>query len=69
MKQKARLENWYVMTFFGGQRCLIGEVYEHPRLSDGKEVATSAITDLDEVNNTAETQNTVYTLGKKADVR
>jgi hypothetical protein len=66
MKQKARLENWYILTYFSGQRSLIGEVYEHPLQPDGKEVATSRLLDLDEVNNTAETQNTIYTLGKKA---
>jgi hypothetical protein len=65
-KKKAKLNNWSKCPF---SESLIGNVEGHynSELSDGEKVRTSRIVKLDEENNTAETLNTIYTLGKKAE--
>lgn len=61
-KQTAHLENWKKSTFHNS---LTGYVTGHPKLEDGDLITTSKILNLDEENNTVETLNTIYTLGKK----
>ena len=48
--------------------CLIGRVYNHPRLSDGKVIATSFVLELDEELGYARTLNTYYKLLNKSSV-
>lgn len=57
MKQTAHLENWFRYSNF-----LRGIVSNHPKIEDGKEIVTSLLISFN--GETAETMNTVYTLGK-----
>lgn len=67
-----RIENWYegnpygYASLDGGTMCIFGEVYDDPRgrFEDGDSIRTSGIVKLDEENNTVETRNSIYTLGK-----
>lgn len=59
MKQTARLENWCLLC---GR--LHGEVYGHPLFPDGTTVSTGMVQQISDDRSTAETQNTVYELGK-----
>lgn len=66
-KPKVRLENWEESFFNPGS--LHGEAYGHPRFEDGTMVTTSYV-DEDKRKDykdgdVVETQNTLYTLGKK----
>ncbi len=45
--------------------CLIGRVYNHPKLSDGKIIATSFVLELNEALGYARTLNTYYKLVNK----
>ena len=63
-KPTARLENWYVYCCSRGV-LLCGEVFGHNRLTDGHGIHTSLVVALHN-DTTAETLNTVYTLGKPA---
>ena len=65
MKQKARLEKWTVIEA-AQISWLEGVVYDHPNTHlNGHRCHTSALISLDETGGTAETQNTIYTLGDK----
>lgn len=58
----SRLENWSVI---GGS--LVGIVFDDPRFSDGDIIRTTLLESLDLEKNTAQTKNTLYTLGKPFD--
>lgn len=60
-KQKARIENWSKFA----SDYLVGDVYGHPKLTDGSHIRTSRIEKMDEKE--CVTKNTVYTLGKPFD--
>lgn len=63
MDQEATLENW---IFLAGR--LHGNVFDHPRFSDGSFVHTSNVKPGEEVRegNIVRTANTAYFLGKPA---
>jgi hypothetical protein len=44
---------------------LIGRVFNHPRINDGKVIVTSIVLDIDEAKGWAQTLNTRYQLRKK----
>ncbi len=56
-KQTAKLKNWWYTG-----RLLIGEVYDHPHIPDGKVVNTSKVLYINKEIGIAETLNTVYIL-------
>ena len=62
-KKGGRLENWVEHPYLP---TIIGDVYDDPskRFTDGTNVQTSKIVKLDKENNTLETLNTIYELGK-----
>ena len=71
-KQCARLENWAVVpkgniatyqTLQAGNM-LVGKVFGHPTISEGKYIFTSPIVRLDSEANMVETRNTAYCLGE-----
>ncbi len=66
-KQECRLENWRVAELSTGT-VLLGEVYGHSVIKDGTRVTTGAVDDraLNSPKPWAETQNTVYQLGRRA---
>lgn len=61
MKQKVRIENWFV----GEDDRLIGKVYGHPIFPDGTEVITSRVVTFDRETNKVLTRNTEYELGQR----
>lgn len=63
-KQTAKLKNWKQITF-GESAYLEGIVSEHPTYPDGQLHRTSEVIYLDWENKTAETRNTIYTLGEQ----
>ena len=65
MKPIVRIENWRVIKLRGKPR-LYGDVCGHPRTGDEKSVVTSHILEIDEGLSKAETRNTIYLLGAKA---
>ncbi len=67
MKQKAHIENWSVQNAYGGGTYLIGTISKHPKqyIFHSDLQATSLLKSLDRESKTAETQNTIYTLGKE----
>lgn len=60
-KQRARLVRWRQEG-----DTLLGIVFDHPKLEDGTYVRTTPLVNIDLENHTAETQNTLYTLGAPA---
>jgi hypothetical protein len=63
------LEDWatgHHMFDPPGQICLFGVVKGHPKIDDGKEVATSYIQHIDLIKMEAQTQFTLYKLGKRS---
>jgi hypothetical protein len=58
-KPKARIDLWRQVGNF-----LMGRVYGHPTQPDGKIVATSELVKLEPDNKMAETENTIYELGR-----
>lgn len=67
-KQTAVINNWTIHRDRHGHFFLRGGVTDHPRQADFKSEVqeTSRVVLFDPANNTAETQNTVYTLGAPA---
>ncbi len=73
-KQKpcAKLENWAVVrranvaTYqeLRAGNLLVGKVFGHPRIAEGKFIFTSPIVSLDNKANTVQTRNTAYCLGE-----
>jgi hypothetical protein len=63
-QKPALLNPW--SRYMGGS--LIGRVYNHPRLSDGKIIVTSVVMEIDEVRGFARTLNTYYRLINKSTV-
>lgn len=63
-----RLEDWRVQ-FVGGSARLVGRAYGHPSpdVDEGEVVVTSEVRHIDFTNNTAQTRNTLYQLGRRAD--
>lgn len=61
-KHTARIDNWFVVG-----NCLWGNVTEHSlrEFNPDRLQRTSNLVSMSEVNRTAETENTVYTLGTK----
>jgi len=65
MKPTVRIENWRLINLRGKPR-LYGDVCGHPRTGHEKGVVTSHILEIDEGLSKAETRNTIYLLGAKA---
>jgi hypothetical protein len=73
-KQKpcARLENWAVVesaniASYQALRAgslLVGKVFSHPTIAEGKFIFSSPIVQVDEKTKVAETRNTSYCLGQ-----
>jgi hypothetical protein len=73
-KQKscARLENWAVVASANTAtyqalevgNLLVGKVFGHPRIEEGRFIFTSPIERLDAETNVVETRNTTYRLGE-----
>lgn len=61
MKQKVRIENWYI----DGNDILCGDVYGHSSLLDGASIKTGNLVMLNKNSCKAETSNTIYDLGKE----
>lgn len=65
-KNTAFIDNWIVVS-----GCLLGNITGHPNQNDFSEGAqiTSPIVSIDEANGTAETLNTIYTLGTRFKIK
>jgi hypothetical protein len=71
-KPSARLENWAVVesaniASYQALRAgslLVGKVFSHPTIAEGKFIFTSPIVRFDEKTKVAETRNTSYRLGQ-----
>jgi hypothetical protein len=63
-----RLEEWR-LKFVGGSARLTGRAHGHPSpdVDEGEVVMTSQVQSIDFINNTAQTRNTLYQLGQRAD--
>jgi hypothetical protein len=68
-----RIENWAVVADASNPytppecigKCLVGEVFGHPRFPDGSKVQTGQLIDLDLNSNRASTESgSEYSLGK-----
>jgi len=68
MKKTARIDNWVLWTNPKGDQQLIGTVSAHDRQDEFRSDTqiTSRIVKIDFEAGTAETLNTLYTLGTKA---
>ena len=70
-----RLENWMIIiqdikpyqSPELARAYMIGEIYNDNRFEDGKTIRTSTLVEFDIKNNTAETENTIYTLGNPSE--
>jgi hypothetical protein len=62
-KAHAHLDSW-VFTLVAGHPVLFGTVKGHPGHQEGAHVRTSKIVKVDLQAGTAETLNTIYTLGE-----
>lgn len=66
-KQTAHIDDWYLVDLWpiGSGQSLIGQVSKHPQQDSFKTKAqqTSMVVNLDLSAKTAETENTIYTLG------
>lgn len=64
MKQKAKINNWYIQAIGPGKYVLVGEIENHPKQHKfkGEEQMTSELLSIDFKNETAETLNTIYTI-------
>ncbi len=64
-KQTAFIKDWFLEKFPDGYR-LIGNIQGHSRQKEflSKQQVTSNVVRIDFINKTAETLNTVYTLGE-----
>ena len=71
-KPCARLENWAVvesanLASYQALRAgslLVGKVFSHPTIAEGKFIFSSPIVQVDEKTKVAETRNTSYRLGQ-----
>lgn len=67
-QQVVRLEDWTVVKSESiNSNVLMGRVFGHPRISDGSAIVTTRISHITERR--AETENTVYILGKEASAK
>lgn len=62
--QPPRLDDWCVVLAPDGQQHLVGQVWGHPRLIDGRTVITSPLVWIAEDRSAARTRNTLYALGR-----
>ncbi len=64
-KQTAHIDDWEVLNHPSGCRVLVGCISAHPRQEIFRTARqqTSKLLSLDDANGTAETLNTIYTLG------
>lgn len=60
--QKARIEDWYIDQ----DDCIVGKVFDHPKIDDGYSVRTSRVVTWSPMTMTAVTKNTEYILGKRS---
>ncbi len=67
MKPIAHIENWILYSTSEGAKWLTGEISNHPNQDNFRieRQHTSQIVSEDWENNRVETENTIYTLGKK----
>ena len=67
MKRTACIENWMEVPCYGGGTLLIGEIKDHPleHMFHNKRQMTTRILNINRKDGTAETKNTIYTLGKE----
>lgn len=62
------LENWDIVYFPGEMTSsLTGVVTNHPKITDGHRIISSALRELDGISMTARTANNIYTLGKRVE--
>ena len=63
MKQQAKIKNWSIEKYPYGH-VLVGNIFDHPRQKEfrGEVQVTTELFNIDFVNRTAETRNTLYTL-------
>lgn len=66
-KIQVTIEDWEVVNYFGCER-LAGKCFGHPKFPQGHDIFTSQIVKMDVEAGWVETMNTVYKLGKKAQV-
>lgn len=64
-KPHVRIKSWRIANY-GDELSIYGEVYGHPRLTDGHRIVTSLILHIDEQNGIVETRNTIYHLEEQA---
>ncbi len=62
-----RLENWEIILYPTGHHVIVGYVYGDNAWREGQDIRTSVLVSVDEEDGVAETLNTIYTLGKKAE--
>ena len=67
---KPRIENWrlekdILSSIYPTPYDLYGEIYNDKRFDDGTEIRTSMLKSINFEHMTAETQNTIYRLGKE----
>lgn len=73
-KRKARIEQWSVLNMIDPfdpfkvntefPHIVMGKVFGHGGFEDGENIATSQLVAIDPATKLAETQNTMYELGK-----
>jgi hypothetical protein len=71
-KPSARLENWAVVESeniasyqeLRAGNLLVGKVFSHPTIAEGKFIFSSPVVRFDEKTKVAETRNTSYRLGQ-----
>ena len=66
-KQTAHIDDWSEENLYLGGTCLVGRVTKHARQDEfySDRQATSRLISIDREKGLAETQNTIYTLGKE----
>jgi len=63
-RQPPRLDDWCVVEATDGARHLVGQVWGHLRIIDGRTVITSPMIWITEDRTAARTLNTLYVLGR-----
>lgn len=60
------LKNWSIHRMYDGRYVLMGEIYNDAkeRFKDGTHIRTSPLREINFVGGYADTENTLYTLGR-----
>ena len=59
--QKAKISHWQIQKR-SQKWCIVGEIVEHPHLTEGETVITTPLLYIDFKKMCAETKNTIYEL-------